>query len=154
MKPNSKKIKDFLESKSVQSEVKEIPESTRTSKEAAEAIGCSVSEIAKSIIFKSETGKPILVIASGPSRINEKTIGEKVGEKLSKASPEFVKEKTGFPIGGVPPIYHNEKIETFFDKDLLNFKEIWAAAGTPNSVFKIHPEELVRISDATVTAIS
>lgn len=154
---NSERIKNFLESKGLDVEVKEILESTRTAAEAADAIGCKVDEIAKSILFKGkETGKPVLVIASGSKRINEKKIEAESGEKIVKADAEFVKRETGFPIGGVPPFGHEnqEKIKVFVDNDLMDHEKVWAAAGTPNSVFRISPKELVRVSEGKVMDVS
>lgn len=117
-------------------EFKKFSKSTRTSKEAADAIGCDVAQIGKSIIFKGENSeKPYLVIASGKNRINEAEISKIVGEPIKKGDAEFVKEKTGYIIGGVPPFGH--------DEDLFDYKEIWCAGGTPFSVFKISPEEKI-----------
>ncbi|MGI5826309.1 MAG: YbaK/EbsC family protein [Patescibacteria group bacterium] len=135
-------------------EVKEFPQTTRTAQEAADAIGCSVSQIAKSIIFKgNQTQKPYLVIASGSNRVNEKVIEEKVGEAVEKADADFVRQKTGFVIGCVAPFGHKEPMLTFIDEDLLRFQEIWASAGTPNTVFKLTPRELQKISGGKVINI-
>lgn len=148
MNSNSQRIQDFLDKFGISSEIKELSESTRTSAEAAKAIGCDVSQIAKSILFKTKTGKPILVIASGSNRINEKRIEEEIGERIEKAAADFVKDKTGFAIGGVPPFGHIEKIKEFIDKDLIKYDKIWAAAGTPHSVFSLTPEQLIKITKA------
>ncbi|HOP94692.1 MAG: YbaK/EbsC family protein [Dictyoglomaceae bacterium] len=154
-KTDTNKIKEILEKFSVQAEILEFSESTKTSEEAAKAIGCSVGQIAKSIIFKGKTSeKPILVIASGLNRVNEKKLAEIIGEEIEKANANFVREKTGFVIGGVPPFGHKEKILTFIDEDLMKYEFIWAAAGTPNSVFKIKPEELVKITQGSLTSLS
>jgi len=154
-KTDTNKIKEILEKFSVQTEILEFSESTKTSEEAAKAIGCSVGQIAKSIIFKGKTSeKPILVIASGINRVNEKKIAEIIGEGIEKANANFVREKTGFVIGGVPPFGHKEKILTFIDEDLMKYEFIWAAAGTPNSVFKIKPEELVKITKGSIISLS
>lgn len=135
-------------------EAKEFPQTTRTAQEAADAIGCSVSQIAKSIVFKgNQTQKPYLVIASGSNRVNEKVIEEKVGEAVEKADADFVRQKTGFVIGGVAPFGHKEPMLTFIDEDLLRFQEIWASAGTPNTVFKLTPRELQKISGGKVINI-
>ncbi|HOJ92992.1 MAG TPA: YbaK/EbsC family protein [Dictyoglomaceae bacterium] len=154
-KTDTNKIKEILEKFSVQAEILEFSESTKTSEEAAKAIGCSVGQIAKSIIFKGKTSeKPILVIASGLNRVNEKKLAEIIGEEIEKANANFVREKTGFVIGGVPPFGHKEKILTFIDEDLMKYEFIWAAAGTPNSVFKIKPEELVKITKGSIISLS
>ena len=112
--------------------VMELSDSTRTAQEAANTIGCTVSQIAKSLIFKGKTSQnPILIITSGTNRVNE---------KVGKADADFVSEHTDFAIGGIPPIGHKNPITTFIDEDLMQYDEIWAAAGTPNSVFKLTPK--------------
>lgn len=144
---NAQKIQNILNELGFSIEVKELPDSTRTSSDAAKALGCDISQIAKTIVFKGvETEKPYLVIASGSNRIKEKKIEKFVKEKIKKAGADFVKNKTGFSIGGVPPLGHIEKIPTFIDKDLFKYPEIWAAAGTPNAVFKLTPEQLIKIT--------
>lgn len=151
---NTEKIQNLLKELGLDINVVEFSESTRSSQEAANAIGCDVGQIAKSIIFKGKSSqKPILVIASGVNRVNEKAIRELSGEKPEKADADFVLQSTGFIIGGVPPIGHKEKIKPYIDEDLLNYEEIWAAAGTPNSVFKITPGELVNITEGSVVSI-
>lgn len=132
----------------------EFSNSTRTAQEAADAIGCTVGQIAKSLIFKGKTSqKPILIIASGTNRVNEKLVKEYVGEKLEKADADFVLEHTGFAIGGVPPVGHITSINTFIDEDLMQYDEIWAAAGTPNAVFKLTPKILLEITKGSVIKV-
>ena len=134
--------------------VKEMPESTRTAKDAASAIGCKVAEIAKSLVFRTvESNRPILIIASGVNRVNEGEFARTLGERIERASPEFVREKTGFVIGGVAPVAHSEPIQTWMDASLFGFERIWAAAGTPNAVFEIAPAELKRITDASIVTL-
>jgi prolyl-tRNA editing enzyme YbaK/EbsC (Cys-tRNA(Pro) deacylase) len=132
----------------------ELPASTRTAKEAAQAIGCTVAQIVKSLIFRgSGTGKAILVLASGVNRVDEKRLGELAGEPVGKADADFVRRQTGFAIGGVPPIGHPAPIETYIDADLLQYGEIWAAAGTPRAVFRLKPQDLTKVSRGSVTSI-
>jgi Cys-tRNA(Pro) deacylase len=151
---SSDKVHEILNQFGFSFHIKEFPESTRTSLDAAKAIGCNVSQIAKSILFEGEkTKKPFLVIASGSNRINEKIIESEIGEKIKKADAEFVKIKTGYSIGGVPPIGHNEKMQIFIDKDLMQQNEIWAAAGTPHSVFSLNPRQLLHITNGKVLEI-
>jgi prolyl-tRNA editing enzyme YbaK/EbsC (Cys-tRNA(Pro) deacylase) len=150
LKDSSRQIQNVLSSFGVDAEVIEIPQSTRTSQEAAEALGCSVSQIAKSIVFQSKSGKAIMVIASGSNRIDEKKIEKEIGEKIGRASPDFVRGSTGFVIGGVPPLGHEKEIVKFIDRDLEKFEDVWAAAGTPNSVFKIKFIDLRRITKAKI----
>jgi prolyl-tRNA editing enzyme YbaK/EbsC (Cys-tRNA(Pro) deacylase) len=135
-------------------EVVELPSTTRTAAEAARAIGCSVEQIAKSILFRTVNDKkPVMVIASGVNRVNEAKIAGFVGEAIEKADAAYVREKTGFVIGGVPPIGHAEPIHTIIDEDLFKLDELWAAAGTPNSVFKLSAESLLEITGGEVKAI-
>ena len=135
-------------------EVVELPSSTRTAVDAAAAIGCSVAQIVKSLVFRTVAGKePLMVIASGVNRVNESRIAEFVGEPIEKADAAYVREKTGFVIGGVPPIGHTVTIRTFIDEDLLKLDEIWAAAGTPNSVCKLSGDILLRITNGDVKVI-
>ncbi len=113
-----------------------------------------MEQIAKSLIFRGkQTGKPILVIASGPNRVNEKVIGEMTGESIERPDADYVRERTGFVIGGVPPFGHAEKLETWIDEDLLQYEEIWAAAGNPHAVFCLTPAELALITDGFVVNV-
>jgi prolyl-tRNA editing enzyme YbaK/EbsC (Cys-tRNA(Pro) deacylase) len=108
-----------------------------------------VGQIAKSIVFRgTQTDTPVLVIASGKHRVDENKITALVGEIVEKSNANFCKDNTGFVIGGVPPYGHTTKIKTFFDEKLFQYDIIWAAAGTPNSVFKITPSELIEKSSA------
>jgi prolyl-tRNA editing enzyme YbaK/EbsC (Cys-tRNA(Pro) deacylase) len=133
--------------------VVEFDESTHTAQEAADAIGCTVAQIAKSILFRSASGKPVLVIASGVNRVDEKKLRGLLGEKIERARPEFVKEATGFEVGGVPPVAHASPCVVFLDEDLKAFPMVWAAGGTPNAVFKIGFETLAEMSGATVADV-
>lgn len=135
--------------------VKEFPQSTRTAQEAADAIGCQVEQIVKSLIFQRKpSGKAILITASGGNRVNEKQIKEILGEKIVRADADFVRQVTGYPIGGVPPLGHDQKIDTIIDEDLMQYDEIWAAAGTPNAVFRLTPEQLRQITAGKVVKIT
>jgi len=151
---SAQKIQSVLSQFGLELTVIELTESTRTSKDAAEAIGCEIAQIAKSLIFKGKrTQKPILVIASGANRVNENKIQEYAGEEIVKAEAAFVLEHTGFVIGGVPPIGHLTYIKPFIDKYLLKYPEIWSAAGTPNAVFKLTPDDLLKITQGQVVLI-
>lgn len=150
----AQKVQEFLTSLGLSVEVKELPQSTRTAQEAAQAIGCTVGQIAKSLVFCGvHSGKAILVVASGLNRVNEARLAELVGEPIIKADASFVRMQTGFTIGGVPPIGHSSPLETYIDQDLLQYKEIWAAAGTPQAVFKLSPEELSKIVPGKIVSI-
>jgi prolyl-tRNA editing enzyme YbaK/EbsC (Cys-tRNA(Pro) deacylase) len=135
-------------------QVIELPASTRSAAEAAQAIDCTVGQIAKSLIFKTKVSeRPVLVIASGTNHVNTKRIGELLGEKIVKADADFVRQQTGFAIGGVPPVGHSEAIITFVDEDLLDYDEIWAAAGTPNAVFWLTGNDLVRATNGQIVSV-
>lgn len=155
LKQSARAVQEALQSSGLECQVVELPASTRTAKEAAQAIGCSVAQIAKSIVFKgAESARAVLVVASGVNRINEQIIASNLGESIEKASPEFVRETTGFAIGGVAPCGHARALTIFVDRDLLALDVLWAAAGTPNAVFRIEPEDLIRLTRARVLKIS
>ena len=154
LSPSVQMVQDALKALGFINEVMELQTTTRTSAEAAQAVGCRVEQIAKSIVFRGkQTDRPVLVIASGPNRINEKKIEALISEPIGKADANFVRQRTGFVIGGVPPVGHLEKIEIFIDEDLLKYDEIWAAAGTPNAVFKLTPSDLVKMTGGRIVSI-
>lgn len=135
-------------------EVRELPAATRSAAEAAAAIGCQVAQIAKSLVFKTKgSGKAVLVIASGVNRVDEKKVAGYLGEPIERADADLVRQKTGFAIGGVPPVGHSEKLETFIDEDLLQHEAIWAAAGTPNAVFQLTPADLVKATGGRIVSL-
>jgi prolyl-tRNA editing enzyme YbaK/EbsC (Cys-tRNA(Pro) deacylase) len=132
----------------------ELAHSTRTSAEAAAAAGCELGQIVKSIVFRAQnTDRVVLVLTSGVNRVSESAIAELLGEPLAKAEAGFVRERTGFAIGGVAPIGHTEPPVTFIDEDLLRYAEIWAAAGTPNAIFKLTPDDLAKMSGGRVARV-
>ena len=134
--------------------VSELPGSTRTALEAAQAVGCTVGQIVKSLVFRGKgSGKPLLALVSGSNRVDEKKLAALAGEAVEKADADFTRQHTGFAIGGVPPVGHAETIETYVDEDLLQYTEIWAAAGTPHAVFPIRPADLVRASGGKVAEV-
>jgi len=155
LKKSAQSVQDALVKQGIECTVLEFPASTRTAVEAAAAIGCDIAQIVKSLIFKTkETEKPVLVLASGPNRVNEKIIEAFVGEKIIKADADFAREVTGFAIGGIPPIGHKQPIEfIFIDEDLLNFESVWAAAGTPNAVFNLQRQDLLEMTRGKVIEI-
>src|SRR5690625_1948224 len=151
---SAQQFQNTLRTLGYSNEVVQLPNSTRTAVEAAEAIGCEVEHIAKSIIFRLvDSDKPILVVASGKNRINEKQVETFLNEKLGNANANFVQERTGFVIGGVPPLGHKEKIKTLIDEDLFQYEKIWAAAGHPMAVFQLTPDELVQMTEGEVISI-
>jgi prolyl-tRNA editing enzyme YbaK/EbsC (Cys-tRNA(Pro) deacylase) len=159
LRPAAQRVQALLRAAGLSGDVVEFAETTRTSVEAAAAIGCDVAQIAKSLIFRARpSDRPVLVIASGRNRVNEKRVVERLaangqGEGLARADADFVREKTGFAIGGVAPIGHDTPPIVFIDRDLLGFAEIWAAAGTPFAVFKLTPDELVRLTGGEVVTV-
>ncbi|HKO08588.1 MAG TPA: YbaK/EbsC family protein [Alphaproteobacteria bacterium] len=155
LSPSAAKVQQALRALGLANQVIERAQSTRSAAEAAAAVGCAVGQIAKSIVFRAKgSGRAILVVASGPNRVNEQAIEALIGEKLGKADAEYVRDRTGYVIGGVPPLGHASRLETFIDQDLTRFPEIWAAAGTPNAVFKLTPAELLRMTGGRVVSIA
>jgi prolyl-tRNA editing enzyme YbaK/EbsC (Cys-tRNA(Pro) deacylase) len=134
--------------------VSTFPAGTRTAADAAAAIGCDVAQIVKSLVFRKRSGGALLILASGRNRVDEAKVAALVAEPIRKADAVFVREVTGFAIGGVPPAGHAEPIDTLVDRHLLSLGELWAAAGTPRTVFPIGPEELVRLTRGRVADIA
>jgi prolyl-tRNA editing enzyme YbaK/EbsC (Cys-tRNA(Pro) deacylase) len=151
---SAQRVQDALDQLDLTLRVVELPRSTRTAQDAAQAIGCTVGQIAKSLVFQTKpSGQAVLVIASGTNRVDEQVVAALVGEKIAKADADFVRQQTGFAIGGVPPVGHIQKLEIFLDEDLLVFEDVWAAAGTPNAVFRLTPTDLVRATGGRVIAV-
>ena len=135
-------------------EVLEFDAGTRTAADAAAAIGCTVAEIAKSLVFRGvASGRAVLVVASGANRVDERKVAALIGEKISRADAEFVRAKTGFAIGGVPPVGLAEPPLTLIDADLMLFETIWAAAGTPNAVFRLKPGDLEELTGGRLAEV-
>lgn len=152
--PAVQRVADALAAHGIVDRVQVLAEATHTSQAAADYLGCNVAQIAKSVIFRAaQSGRCVLVIASGKNRVNEKLVAAALGEPLGKADADFVRTKTGFVIGGVAPVGHLEPPATFIDADLLQFPEIWAAAGMPNTLFRLTPDELKKIAPGPVLAI-
>ncbi len=139
-------VQAALDKLMLECKVLELPNSTRTALDAASAIGCDIAQIVKSLVFRTKkTARPVLILASGPNRVDIQSLANYLGENIEKADAKFVKEVTGFAIGGIPPIGHKNPIDfIYIDKDLLKFDEVWAAAGTPNGVFCIKSQDLLK----------
>lgn len=151
---SAKKVQDWLNQNGFQHPVMEVPDTTRTAREAAEAMGCEVGQIAKSLIFRGKESRiGLMVIASGTNRVNETRLSALAGEAVEKADADFVLAQTGFAIGGVPPAPHLHPMRTWIDEDLIQYSEIWAAAGTPHAVFKLTPAELQTMTGGILTTI-
>lgn len=154
LKESAQRVQDRLLDLGYTNEIVELSDSTRTAQEAADAIHCEVAQIAKSIIFRlKHADSPLLVVASGANRVNEKHLSNQLNDKLGKADADFVRECTGFVIGGVPPLGHVQSMMTIIDEDLFQFKRIWAAAGHPKAVFELTPHQLVEMTKGQVMAI-
>ena len=137
------RVQQYLTDRGYTFTVLELAASTRTAIEAAASVGCSVAQIAKSLIFRDENSdQPVLVIASGANRVDTKKITAASGLRLGRADGRYVKERVGFAIGGVPPVAHTVAMATFLDRDLQQFATIWAAAGTPHALFELPTAEL------------
>jgi prolyl-tRNA editing enzyme YbaK/EbsC (Cys-tRNA(Pro) deacylase) len=154
LKPSAQKVQDAIKALGYTYTVMELPDSTRTAAEAAAAIGCEVAQIAKSLVFRRKnSNSPLLVIASGINRVNENRIAEWLHEPLEKADADYVREHTGFVIGGVPPIGHPESLKTLIDEDLFLYDVIWAAAGHPKAVFQLTPQDLVKMTKGHILSV-
>jgi len=154
MHPQALKVQNALIAAGCASQVVELPDSTRTATEAAQACSCQVGQIVKSLIFVlTPPGSPVLALVSGSNRVNEHAFGKKLAGKLGKASADQVLQSTGFVIGGVPPLGHTSPLPTYFDEDLLQYDVVWAAAGTPHAIFPVDPRELLRITGASISSV-
>lgn len=149
MQPNAQRIQDILTSLGASGPVQELAASTRTSADAAAALGTTVAQIAKSLVFVAD-GRPVLVIASGVNRVSLEKLFRLLGVPVGRADADAVKRHTGFPIGGVAPVGHLAPLRILIDRDLFQYQELWAAAGTPNAVFRTSPEELARITGGEI----
>ncbi len=152
---SAKRVQDVLMHQGLPFNVVELSASTHTANDAALALKCEVAQIIKSLLFHTQTtNQPILILASGVNRVNEKVIAKMIGETIKKADADFTRETTGFAIGGVPPIGHNQKIHhILIDEDLLQFETLWAAAGTPHAVFSLNSKILGNLIPGNVCTI-
>ena len=154
LSPSAQRVQDALLARGFDLKVLEFVESTRTSAEAAERVGVTLGQIAKSLIFKGKrSGEAVLVITSGSNRVSEKKVEVLLGEPLGRADPEFVRNITGYAIGGIPPVGHANPVKTFIDQDLFQYEIIWGAAGTPNAVFELTPAQLEQMAGGTVADV-
>ncbi len=151
---SARKVQDALVTLGSDAIVVEHENPGRTAAEAAVLLRCDIAQIAKSIIFKNAaTGRSVLVITSGANRVDEKKVTAILGDNLAKADAAFVREQTGFAIGGVPPLAHANPGAILLDADLLNFGQVFPAGGTPHAMFAIDPKELLRISGAQIADV-
>ena len=151
---SAQRFQEMLRQRGFAHQVVELPASTRTAKEAAQAVGCQPGQIVKSLVFKGlHTQTPLLVLASGPNRVDERRLSELAGEPIEKADADFVRQWTGFAVGGVPPLGHKEPVAAFIDETLLRYDTLWAAAGTPHAVFQLTPADLQTMTSGRVVSI-
>ncbi len=134
-------------------EVQRYPDGTRTAADAAAAVGCKIDQIVKSLVFMADV-RPILILCSGARRVDEEKLAEYIGTEIRIAGASEVRAATGYAIGGTPPLGHTVPLKTVVDPHLMEFEEIWAAAGTPDSVFPIQPKELVKATSGAVVAVT
>jgi len=154
LKPSAQRVQDALAARGFANGVVELPASTRSAAEAAAALGCTVEQIAKSMIFRGrDSGRAVLAVASGGHRVDEALLSAVVGEPIERAAPDFVRAETGFAIGGVPPLGHAQPLITVVDEALLGHPRIWAAAGHPQAVFPLTPDELVAMTRGRVARL-
>jgi prolyl-tRNA editing enzyme YbaK/EbsC (Cys-tRNA(Pro) deacylase) len=144
---SAQRVQDALAAAGLGAQVIELAVAARTSQQAADALGVEVGQIAKSLIFRAlQSDRAVLVIAAGDRRVDEARIAAHLGEPIGRADPAFVREHSGFAIGGVAPLAHARPMVTFVDTSLRRFAEVWAAGGTPHCVFPLAPDALVRVS--------
>lgn len=152
MHPTAQKVVEAAQALGLNITMKEFDQTTRTAADAANAIGCTVAQIVKSLLFVVD-GQPAIVLVSGPNQLDEKKLAGLCGvsrKKVKRAEANFVREVTGFAIGGVPPFGHKTKLPTYIDQDFWQFEVIWAAGGTPNTVFALTPAELAQATEGVI----
>jgi len=152
MHPSAQKVAQAAQEMGLTIEIVEFAETTRTALDAANAIGCQVAQIVKSLLFLAD-GQPVLALVSGANRLNEAKLAALCGttpQNVKRADAETAKMITGFAIGGIPPFGHTSTLPVYVDTDLMGFNVVWAAAGTPHSVFAIAPHDLIRATKGTI----
>lgn len=151
MSKSLKRVRQALEAADIKTEILEMPGETRTAQQAAMAAGCLLDQIAKSVIFCAEqSNRAVLFLTAGGNQVDPAKAGEAAGEPLGKADAQLIRAQTGFAIGGVSPIGHVSPIRAFMDPRLLDFAEIWAAAGTPRHIFPVSPQKIREICNAQI----
>jgi prolyl-tRNA editing enzyme YbaK/EbsC (Cys-tRNA(Pro) deacylase) len=154
LKPAAQRVQDALHAKGLDCTVRHMARTTRTAEEAAAACGCAIGQIVKSLVFRgARSGKAYLLLVSGKNRVNEASVAQRIGEPLARPDATYVREATGYAIGGIPPLGHATTLATFMDEALLAYDVVWAAAGTPDAVFPIAPARLAEAAAATVLGV-
>ena len=143
------RVREALARLGLEVEIETFPATTRTAEDAARAVGCEVAQIAKSLVFRTTPGgEPLIVVTSGAHRVDPLKVAEQIGEAIEMADPAFVRERTGYAVGGVAPVGHDGTVRILLDRHLLGFERIWAAAGRPDSVFAVSPRKLLEVTGA------
>lgn len=150
----ARRVQEAIAARGFDYRVIELEVPVRTAADAAREVGCEVGQIAKSIVFRAASGRGVLVITSGSNRVDEAKVAALLGEPIGRAEPAWVREATGFAIGGIPPLGHARAMATFVDEDLLRFDAIWAAAGHPNSLFRLDPRDLADLAGGRVVRVA
>lgn len=154
LSPTAARFQAYLHQSGYDLTVIEFPQGTRTAQEAADRVGCQLGQIVKSLVFRAgESARAVLVLTSGANRVDERRLGALLGEPVERADAEFARQASGYAIGGVPPAGHPVRLTTFLDEDLLAYNAVWAAAGTPNAVFRLTPGQLQALSGARVARV-
>ena len=153
MKPAALRVQAAIVALGLKGAVVELAFEARTSQQAADALGVGVEQIAKSLVF-TVNGAPVMVVASGVNRVDERKLGLLAGGKVRRADADTVKRATGYAIGGVPPVGHARPLEVLVDEDLLGYDEVWAAGGTPNALFRTTPAELARMAGGRTVRVT
>ena len=152
---SARRVRDALVALGLPAEIHRLADSTRTAPEAAAAVGCELGAIVKSLVLRgATTGEPVLALVSGANRADEALVAGAVGEPVQRADAAYVREITGYSIGGVPPVGHPAPVRTLLDEDLLRFETVWAAAGHPHAVFPVAPAALASVAGARVTRLA
>ena len=152
---STERVKNALQAVGLTIELIHLQTSTRTAQEAADAVQCDLGQIVKSLIFRGKhSGQPVLLIASGKHRVAMDRVAELIGEPIERPNADFVRKVTGFAIGGVAPVGHETALPTWIDETLLSYRQVWAAAGTPNSLFAIAPDDLVKATQGKLAAFT
>jgi prolyl-tRNA editing enzyme YbaK/EbsC (Cys-tRNA(Pro) deacylase) len=154
LKPAAQRVQDALLAKGLSCQVRHMTQTTRTAEEAAAACGCAVGQIVKSLVFRgAQSGNPYLLLVSGSNRVSEKDVAARIGEALRRPDAQYVRDVTGFAIGGIPPLGHDRPLATYMDEALLAYEVVWAAAGTPDAVFSVAPADLAKVTGAGVISV-
>lgn len=156
MHANARRVVDAANARGLEVEISEFPEGTRSADDAARAVGASVDQIVKSLVFVVD-GRPVMALVSGANRLDPAKLAAAIGTEptaVERADADTVRRATGYPIGGVPPFGHSEELPTYIDDSLLSHQSVWAAAGTPNHVFELTPPQLVQASGGTTADLA